>query len=713
MPAFGEPEPQQAMTRSSWRVAAAVALGSLSWACGSGTTEPKTPAVRTPTAITLVSGNNQTGTAGAGLAQPISVRVTDAKGPLPDILVSFETVTGGGLPFNATKRTDADGVASTGWQLGTQASAPNQLRASAAGLEATVTFTAVGAAGPAALVSPIAGVGQLAVVGSTVATPPKVQVGDAFGNAVPGTIVTFTVNAGGGTITSGTAVADASGNAEVGSWTLGSAPGMNTLRAMLPNGNFADITATGTAASLQAVGGNNQTANAGTLLSVPPSVRAFNASNEPLAGVTVTFSAVGGIGSVSGSVAITDATGLAKPTGWILGLTPGLNELTAVAAGVPAVPFSATGVQASPATLMVENAGGLSAFQGNFLATRPSVRALDGFGNPVAGVPVVFDIVAGLGTVYGATTITDPLGRAEVQAWRLGQGSTTNTLRATAPNLPSVTVDAIATAPPAQGDYAIDVRYVGLEPSPAQRTAFDAAVNRWQQVIVGDLADEAGPIPPAGSLCAAVDGDVDDVVIFVRLEAIDGPGGILGSAGPCWVRDDNNLTIVGGMRFDVADLGSLEASGQLQLVILHEMGHVLGIGTLWRLTNLLVGYQSPDPYFTGASALTVFPTLFGTGFSYPGNHVPVENTGGPGTRDGHWRESILRSELMTGFLNSGLNPLSPLSLVSLRDMGYLVNDAIGEFYEILPSFMAAPGGEGRGIALPPVSTEPVRRLPRR
>jgi len=701
------------MTRSSWRVVTVAVLGSVSWACGSGTTEPKTPAVRTPTAITLVSGNNQTGTAGAGLALPVSVRVTDAKGPLPDILVSFETVAGGGLPFNATRRTDADGVASTGWQLGTQAGTPNQLRASAAGLEASVTFTAVGSAGPAALVSPVAGVGQLAVVGSPVALPPRVQIGDAFGNAVPGTIVTFTVAAGGGTITGETAVADASGNAQVGSWTLGGTPGMNTLRAMLPNGNFSDITATGTAASLQVVGGNNQTANAGTLLAVPPSVRAFDASNAPLAGVTVTFSAVGGVGSVTGSVAITDATGLAQPTGWILGLTPGPNELTAVAAGVPPVQFTATGVQASPTALMVENPGSLSAFQGNFLSSRPGVRALDGFGNPVAGVPVVFDVVAGLGTVYGAQAITDPSGRAEVLAWRLGQGTTTNTLRATAPNLPPVTFEATGTVPPAQGDYAIDVRYVGLEPSDAQRIAFEAAVVRWQQVIVGDLADEVGPIPAAGSLCAAVDGDVDDVVIFVRLEAIDGPGGVLGSAGPCWVRDGNNLTIVGGMRFDVADLASLEASGQLQLVILHEMGHVLGIGTLWRLTNLLVGYQSPDPYFIGAGALTVFPTLFGTGFNYPGNHVPVENTGGPGTRDGHWREGILRNELMTGFINNGLNPLSALSLVSLRDLGYLVNDAIGEFHEILPSFMAAPGGGGPALALPPVSAEPIRRLPPR
>ena len=30
--------------------------------------------------------------------------------------------------------------------------------------------------------------------------------------------------------------------------------------------------------------------------------------------------------------------------------------------------------------------------------------------------------------------------------------------------------------------------------------------------------------------------------------------------------------------------------------------------------------------------------------------VPVENTGGPGTSDSHWRETVFRSEMMTDSL---------------------------------------------------------------
>ena len=50
--------------------------------------------------------------------------------------------------------------------------------------------------------------------------------------------------------------------------------------------------------------------------------------------------------------------------------------------------------------------------------------------------------------------------------------------------------------------------------------------------------------------------------------------------------------------------------------------------------------------------------------------LPIENIGGPGTAGGHWRESLLRNELMTGFLNLGENPLSRITAGSMRDLGY-------------------------------------------
>ncbi|MCA8986492.1 MAG: right-handed parallel beta-helix repeat-containing protein, partial [Planctomycetaceae bacterium] len=200
----------------------------------------------------------------------------------------------------------------------------------------------------------------------------------------------------------------------------------------------------------------------------------------------------------------------------------------------------------------------------------------------------------------------------------------------------------------------------------SQQAIFQSAADRWAEIIVGDLPDV---------------GAIDDVQITAEGLAIDGVNGILGQAGPTALRNGSNLPFQGLMEFDSADLAALEASGQLEDVILHEMGHVLGIGTIWNLQGLLqnpsFGDGVTDTRFTGALATTQYNTIFGV----TDTGVPVENSGGPGTADGHWRESILDNELMTGFLNSpGPNPLSRITAGSLQDLGYIVNLNKADFY---------------------------------
>ena len=63
--------------------------------------------------------------------------------------------------------------------------------------------------------------------------------------------------------------------------------------------------------------------------------------------------------------------------------------------------------------------------------------------------------------------------------------------------------------------------------------------------------------------------------------------------------------------------------------------------------------------------------------------VPVDNTGGAGTRDAHWRESIFTSELMTGYVGPGAHlPLSRLTVASLADLGYQVNMEAADPFQI-------------------------------
>ena len=185
-------------------------------------------------------------------------------------------------------------------------------------------------------------------------------------------------------------------------------------------------------------------------------------------------------------------------------------------------------------------------------------------------------------------------------------------------------------------------------------------------------------------------GTFDDLLIFVTIEPIDGPFSILGSAGPCYVRSASYLPFVGRMRFDEADMDRLAASGSLENVILHEMGHVLGIGTLWDLgpndllRNPTNGVADPtvDTHFIGAGAIAAFDAAGGAGRT-TGEKVPVENQlGGAGTLDGHWREYTMNSELMTGFLDSGTNPLSAISVESLADIGYVVDVSGADAYTV-------------------------------
>jgi hypothetical protein len=140
----------------------------------------------------------------------------------------------------------------------------------------------------------------------------------------------------------------------------------------------------------------------------------------------------------------------------------------------------------------------------------------------------------------------------------------------------------------------------------------------------------------------------------------------------------------------------METQGTLRDVILHEMGHVLGLGTRWQAHGLLTGAGGADPFFTGAQARAAFDQVGGTTYTL-GGKVPVENTGGSGTRDGHWRESVFDDELMTGFITGAVRPLSIVTSASYIDMGYQVNLGASDAFAL--SLMAARSFAGPRIQL--------------
>jgi Leishmanolysin len=250
--------------------------------------------------------------------------------------------------------------------------------------------------------------------------------------------------------------------------------------------------------------------------------------------------------------------------------------------------------------------------------------------------------------------------------------------------------------------FTIEVRFMGGL-TDTQKAAFKAAADRWSRVIVGDLPS------------VTIDGEViDDILILAQGQDIDGPGQILGQAGPTRVRPRTAgksafLPAKGTMQFDTADLQDMEQRGTLNDVITHEMGHVIGIGSIWSMKHLLNGAGTANPTFTGAQAEQEYGKLRNSN-AMP---VPVENQGGQGTAGSHWRESVFANELMTGFVGAAGNPLSRLTVASLADLGYVVDFNAAEPYALPNHLAIAEAGllmspdahTRRGVMLPNIPIE--------
>ncbi|WP_170774473.1 leishmanolysin-related zinc metalloendopeptidase [Ruegeria lacuscaerulensis] len=223
--------------------------------------------------------------------------------------------------------------------------------------------------------------------------------------------------------------------------------------------------------------------------------------------------------------------------------------------------------------------------------------------------------------------------------------------------------------------YNIEVRFVGDWPEDL-KSVFIASANYLASLVDGDIED-------------AVDGEgnlYDDLVIMADLDAIDGEGGVLGQAGPTAIRSDTGLPALGEMTFDEADALAYHDAGQFDDIVLHEMMHVMGLGTLWDYYGLVStvvddnGTRRPTDdivtsVYTGDAANSAY-----VGYFTEDDFLFVETDGGSGTAGGHWDEEEYQDELMTGYIGyvaddgsyDATNYLSDWSVASLEDLGYVL-----------------------------------------
>ena len=248
------------------------------------------------------------------------------------------------------------------------------------------------------------------------------------------------------------------------------------------------------------------------------------------------------------------------------------------------------------------------------------------------------------------------------------------------------------------GAFNIEIVPVGTRRSSVD-SAFQAAVARWEKVISGDTgavyiraSNTVDDLFGNGSP-DKIFGVIDDLRIYARVATIDGVGGTLARAGPAFVRVPSDLPAVSLITLDLDDIGGFAAT-DLRGVVLHEIAHTLGFGTSWDDLGLLASPSIdedgepispvPDTHFTGSEAIAAFDAAGGT--SYTGEKVPVENTGGSGTADAHWRRSVFGiGELMNGYRILGsrtAGAMSRVTIQSMADMGYSVDVDEADTYRL-------------------------------
>ncbi|MDB4905525.1 MAG: Ig domain protein group 1 domain protein [Gemmatimonadetes bacterium] len=373
---------------------------------GPGTSFGATAVVGAPTIILKTQGNNGSATVGTAPSPQPAVLVSDAQGnPVQGVPVTFTVATPNGYiqtpgVTSVTINTDVTGHATLGagalWTLSTTAGL-NSLSVSSPGLPST-SFSSTGVAGAAVTMTSLAGDGQVATVATPVAVQPRVVVTDQYNNAVFNALVTFNIASGGGRFgsapptgtTTTTQTTDASGSATLPTpWFMGNVAGPNSMTATA-GAATATFTATGqvgaptyvsnvsSATPVVTVGGST------TLTVVVHDVKVNLVPNAPNVVTWLKRGAAGG--SFTGpNPSSTDASAQSSIT-YTAGSQARSDTIKAVLANGDSVRFIVQGVASAASQILIVGGGGQSGPAGLVLPTPVQLRAVDSFGNPVAGV---------------------------------------------------------------------------------------------------------------------------------------------------------------------------------------------------------------------------------------------------------------------------------------------------------------------------------------
>lgn len=280
-----------------------------------------------------------------------------------------------------------------------------------------------------------AGNNQVGAAGTALAESLAVIVRDQSGNPLAGASVTFSVTAGGGSVSPTTRATDAAGIAKT-RRTLGPNAGTQTVNAVtgsLAPASFSAVSQINGAVNIanSTTGALTDTVEATKAESL--TVLVTNQSATPIPGVTVTWASTGG--TVSSNSVPTNAAGLSKVR-FTYGTVAGNQSATATVTGLVGSPVTiALTATAGTAVSLVKTAGdaGTAPPSSNVNYT---VQSRDSHGNPKGGVTIDWAVASGGGSITPAQNVTAANGNASAQR-TLGAGTGDQTATATAAGLPS------------------------------------------------------------------------------------------------------------------------------------------------------------------------------------------------------------------------------------------------------------------------------------
>ncbi|HUR00542.1 MAG TPA: Ig-like domain-containing protein [Gemmatimonadaceae bacterium] len=465
-----------------------------------------------------------------------------------------------------------------------------------------------------------------------------------------------------------------------------------------------------TPASISQASTAQLTGTAGSVLSSSPTFVVKDANGNILAGVPVTVAVTSGTATLT-NAPTTSGSGPTSVGTVTLGQQAGPSVITVTVNGLTPLTITVTGAAGPPASISIDQTFVASAAAGTNLV--PPIAVRDQYGNPVANVVVTLTVAAGGGSINTTTATSGTDGHLPGVIWTLGKSAIPQALTATAGTLTGTLNAAVAT------NYPVDLRFYGTAPSPTAQTAFNDAVARIRGSVIGELSVITFPATTnVKTSCGGPDesdiGSSAGIIIYATVDVIDGPGKVLAQSFPCFTRTSNAIPVLGIMKFDGSDIDGLATSGTLSAVVMHEMLHALGVGTIWTQKGQLSGKDTPDSRFTGAAATAACTEAGGTAACTGG--VKVENCQvapfvapncGAGTVNSHWQESVFVRELMTGFAEHTLPmPYSKITIQSLADNGYSVNIFAADPYTVpAPGLSAAFQVQSDGVSQSPVDWE--------